>query len=220
VRAARLRAATLLLCAGLAAEALAQGLDPAYRRRLARAPVTEWNAHVAVQGAWTPDGRDAALAIVAADQGALHLEGRWNYEAPGAVAAFVGGNWTAGNDVRVALTPMLGVTGGSLGAIVPALEAAVAWRSFDFYVEAEWVRDLRDREATVFYAWSELGYMPAPGLRTGLVAERSRRFGSIGDVQRGLFLQIEAGPLTLGAFVFSPTDVSTRVTVFKVGASF
>jgi hypothetical protein len=51
---------------------------------------------------------------------------------------------------------------------VPGLEASVAWGRFDFYVEAEYVRDSSERTDSYFYAWSELGFRPVEWLRVGL----------------------------------------------------
>ncbi len=46
-----------------------------------------------------------------------------------------------GKELSWELTPLLGGTWGTMQALVPGLEASVAWRRLDFYGEAEYVRD-------------------------------------------------------------------------------
>ncbi|MCK7501503.1 MAG: hypothetical protein MZW92_74310, partial [Comamonadaceae bacterium] len=53
------------------------------------------------------------------------------------------------------LTPLLGGAWGTTQAFVPGLEASLAWRQIDFYVEAEYVRSRRDAGEDYTYAWSE-----------------------------------------------------------------
>jgi hypothetical protein len=218
-----LRPCTWLACGILLAAALpvsAQGLDAAQRRRLERATGTEWVAAATLQRAFVPGAPDTTLAIASADRGPLHLEARWNYEAIGAGTAFVGTNWRRDGEVALTLVPMLGVAFGNLRGVVPALEASIAWRWLDAYVEVEYVRDVEDRSRSFAYAWSELGVSPGGGWRLGAVAQRSRRYESSREIQRGLFAQLEVGSATLGLFVFEPTDPSRRSTLLMVGVGF
>lgn len=154
------RLACALSLAATCAELAAQGLDTAQRRRLERATGTDWVLGATVQRALVPGEPDTTLGVVAADRGPLHLEGRWNYEAQGAGSLFAGINLRRDGDVALTLVPMLGVAFGTLRGIVPALEASVSWRALDASIEAEYVRDLDDRERSFLYAWSELGVSP------------------------------------------------------------
>jgi hypothetical protein len=214
------RLCVALLSAGTVASAWGQGIDPGQRSRLARAQGAEWVLAGTLQRALVPDEPDTTLGIVTADRGALHLEARWNYEAIDAGTVFVGGNWEVGEDWRVSLTPMLGVAFGSLRGVVPALKASVAWRAFDFYTEAEYVRDSDAKTGSFLYAWSELGFAPADGWRLGFVGQRSRKYDSLPEVQRGVFGQVELGPTTLGLYVFDPTKSSSRLAMLMFGIAF
>ncbi len=87
---------------------------------------------------------------------------------------------------------------------MPAVEASVAWQRFDFYIEAEYVRDQHEQHDSYFYAWSELGFRPVESLRFGLAAQRTRAYGGERDIQRGPFAQLTWRRLTLGGFWFNP----------------
>ena len=67
---------------------------------------------------------------------------------------------------------------GETQAFVPALEASVAWKQFDFYIEAEYVRDSNQRDDSYFYAWSELGVRPVEWLRVGIAGQRTTTYGN------------------------------------------
>jgi len=149
----------------------------------------------------------------------LHLEARYNYESIGARSAFVGWTFSGGDTVAWEVTPLLGGAWGSVHAFVPAVEASLSWRQFDFYVEAEAVRDQREHSDSYFYAWSELGYRPVEWLRVGLVAQRTRAYGGERDIQRGPFAQLTWRRVTLGGFWFNP-GAKDQVFVASLGVAF
>ena len=211
-----LRLAAALAMAAACASATAQGVDIAQRRRVERAQRTDWVLGATLQRAFVPGAPDTTLGIVAADRGALHLEGRWNYEAIDAGTLFAGLNWRRDAAVSVTLVPMLGVAFGSLRGVVPALEASVTWRMLDASIAAEWVRDLDDRSRSFFYAWSELGVSPGGGWRLGAVAQRTRLWETLGEVQRGVFAQVELGPTTWALYVFQRVDAPRRLVLLAL----
>jgi hypothetical protein len=165
------------------------------------------------------NGDNYTSAILAADRGPLHLEARANYESIGARSAFVGWTFAGGETVTWELTPIVGGAWGTTKAFVPGLEASVAWRQVDFYIEAEYVRDRSDRSGSYTYAWSELGVQASEWLRVGLAAQRSRTYGAERDVQRGPFAQVTWGSFTLGGYWFNPGS-SEQVVVTSIGVSF
>ncbi len=214
------RLACALSLAATCAELAAQGLDTAQRRRLERATGTDWVLGATVQRALVPGEPDTTLGVVAADRGPLHLEGRWNYEAQGAGSLFAGINLRRDGDVALTLVPMLGVAFGTLRGIVPALEASVSWRALDASIEAEYVRDLDDRERSFLYAWSELGVSPGGGWRLGLVGQRTRRWTALRDTQRGVFAQLELGRTAWGVYVFEPADAPRRLVLLMLSVGY
>ena len=164
-------------------------------------------------------GENYTSAIAAADRGPLHLEARYNYESIGARSAFIGWNFSGGEEITWELTPLLGGVWGSTHGFVPGLEASLAWRKLDFYVEAEYVRDSGEKADSYFYAWSELGFKPVEWLRVGAAAQRTRAYGGERDLQRGPFAQVTWGPVTIGGYWFNPGS-KDQVFVGSIGATF
>jgi hypothetical protein len=164
-------------------------------------------------------GQNYTSGIATADRGPLHLEARVNYESIGARSAFVGWNFSGGDTVTWELTPLLGGAWGTTQAFVPGLEASLAWRKFDFYVEAEYVRSRGDSVEDYTYAWSELGWRPVQWLRFGLVGQRTNIYGGDRSFQRGPFAQFTWGPVTLGGYWFNPGS-SAQIFMGMISAAF
>jgi hypothetical protein len=164
-------------------------------------------------------GENYTSAIATADRGALHLEARANYESIGARSAFLGWNFSGGKEITWELTPLLGGAWGATQAFVPGLEASAAWGKFDFYVEAEYVRDNKQDDASYAYAWSELGFQPFKWLRIGVAGQRTRAYGGDREFQRGPLAQVTWGPVTIGGYWFNPGS-SDQVFVGMIGVAF
>jgi hypothetical protein len=204
--------ATALASAAVAAE---EGSG----RRAAPVEKPSWEFAVTAYPTNVRGGENYTSAIAVADRGSLHLEARYNYESIGARSAYVGWTFSGGDAVKWEVTPLLGGAWGSVHAFVPAVEASVSWREFDFYVEAEAVRDQRERGDSYNYAWSELGYRPIEWLRFGLAAQRTRAYGGERDIQRGPFAQLTWHRVTLGGFWFNPGS-KDQVFVASLGVAF
>jgi hypothetical protein len=207
----------LMATAARAAEADA-GEDPA-GHQASRPDKPSWEFAVTAYPTVVRGGDNYTSAIAAADRGPLHLEARYNYEAVGARSAFVGWTFSGGESVTWELTPLLGGAWGSLRAFVPGLEASVAWKALDLYVEAEYVRDSAERSGSYFYAWSELGFRPVEWLRVGVAGQRTRAYGGDRDIQLGPFAQLTWGPVTLGGYWFNPGSAD-QIFVGSIGAAF
>jgi hypothetical protein len=195
------------------------GAEEANGRRAASPEKPSWEFALTAYPTDVRGGDNYTSGIGVADRGPLHLEARYNYESIGARSAYVGWTFSGGDTITWELTPLLGGAWGSLQAFVPALEASVSWRQFDFYIEAEAVRDQRVHDESYFYAWSELGYRPAEWLRFGLVAQRTRAYGGERDVQRGPFAQLTWRRVTLGGFWFNPGS-KDQIFVASLGVAF
>jgi hypothetical protein len=216
MRAARLACAVLGAMAGTSA--LGQG-EEAHGRRASPATKPSWEFAVTAYPTVVRGGDNYTSAIMAADRGPLHLEARINYESVGARSAFVGWTFSGGEEFTWEITPLIGGAWGSIHAFVPAVEASLGWRKFDFYVEAEYVRDKQGSDSSYFYAWSELGFKPVEWLRLGAAAQRTRAYGGDRDIQRGPFVQVTWDRFTIGGFWFNPGS-KEQVFVAAIGATF
>ena len=188
-------------------------------RRASPATKPSWEFGITAYPTRVRGGENYTSAIAVADRGPLHLEARYNYESIGARSAFVGWTLSGGDAITWELTPLLGGAWGTTQAFVPGVEASVAWRRLDFYVEAEYVRDNKERTNDYFYAWSELGFRPVEWLRVGLVGQRTRAYGGDRELQRGPFVQLTWRSVTIGAFWFNPGS-KDQVFVGSIGATF
>jgi hypothetical protein len=212
------RAVVALLAVAIGTVAFA-GEDVASGRRAAPATKPSWEFAATVYPTIVRDGDNYTSGIAVADRGPLHLEARVNYESVGARSAFVGWTFSGGDALTWELTPLLGGAWGSIHAFVPGLEASLASGRFDFYIEAEYVRDHGARDSSYLYAWSELGFRPVEWLRAGIAAQRTRSYGGERDIQRGPFAQVTWRSITVGGFWFNPGSAD-QVVVVSIGAAF
>jgi hypothetical protein len=214
-----MKAAATVAAVAAALACTAVGAEEAAGRRAAPPDKPSWEFALTAYPTDVRGGDNYTSGIGVADRGPLHLEARYNYESVGARSAFVGWTFSGGETITWEITPLLGGAWGSLHAFVPAVEASVSWRQFDFYIEAEAVRDQREHDDSCFYAWSELGYRPAEWLRFGLAAQRTRAYGGERDIQRGPFAQLTWNRVTLGGYWFNPGS-KDQVFVASLGVAF
>ncbi len=185
----------------------------------ASAAEAQWRGAVTGSYYAMRDEPDFGVGVATLARGRLHLEGRWNYEAIDAGSAFVGWTFAGGDTVTWEVTPIVGVLFGSGRGVIPGVEASVAWKAFDAYVEAEYVDDRREPGSRYFYAWTEAGWTPVEWLRLGLVGQRTRTVGAGGDVQLGAFAQVTVQRLTLSLYAFGP-DGGARYVIGAVTLTF
>ena len=207
------------LLASLAATT-ARADEPAASGRRASPPTKEpWEFAVTAYPTQVRGGENTTSAIAVADRGPLHLEARYGYEAKDSRSAFAGWTFSGGETLTWELTPLIGGGWGPVKAFIPGFEASLGWGKFDFYVEAEFVRDRNDSAGNYNYAWSELGFKATEWLRIGAVGQRTRLYGGEREFQRGPFAQVTWGKATIGAFWFNPGS-SEQVFVGAIGVAF
>jgi hypothetical protein len=166
-----------------------------------------------------PDGRDYVQPTVTADYGALHLEGRYNYENLDTGSAWVGVGFSGGSDLTWDFTPMLGGVFGATDGIAPGYKGSLNWKQLSLYSEGEYVHDVNNNSDSFFYNWSELTFAPTEGFRFGMVVQRTRAYETDRLLQRGLLVGVTYERVSLTAHVFNP-DESRPVVVLSLGVDF
>jgi hypothetical protein len=209
----------IAVAAAVTATAALAGDGEDSRQGTAPAENPSWEFALTAYPTFVRGGENYTSAIATADRGPLHLEARYNYESVGARSAFVGWTFAGGETITWELTPLVGGAWGTTQAFIPGLEATVAWKQLDFYIEAEYVRDSSDRSGSYFYAWSELGYRPVEWLRVGIAGQRTRIYGGERDFQRGPFAQLTWEHVTLGGYWFNPGS-GDQIVVGLIGVTF
>jgi hypothetical protein len=219
ISSAFLAAATL---AGLdfTATAAAQEAAPASAPPAApEAEETGWEFGVSGALYVLPDEEDFVQPTFEVDRGLFHFETRYNYEDRESTSFFVGANFEFGDEVKLALTPMIGGLVGQTNGIIPALEADLIIGPFEAYGEAEYVFDLGDSSSKYFYMWSELSLWPKEWLRAGVVTQRTRVYQTERDIQRGLLVGFALKKLDGTVYFFNP-GADDYFTVVSLGVSF
>jgi hypothetical protein len=209
----RCRGALILLAvAALAGRATAQTpyAPPPSVQATGREPFT-WSA-----SAYTylvPNQANYLLPILTGDRGALHLEGRYNYEAIDAASTWVGYNLSTGDDLTLDFTAMVGGVFGSTTGVVLGYEGTLSWRKLELYSEGEYLFDVEDPAGNFFYNWSQLSYAPAKWVFFGVVTQRTRVYDTERDLNRGPFLGFAYKTVNLTTFVINPDDEEATVIV-------
>lgn len=151
-----------------------------------------------------PPGSDGrSTAIVYADRGALHLEGRYGYEDLDTGSVFAGWNFETDGAVQLSLTPMIGAVMGQTDGIAPALEVDLGWKRIAWYAEAEYLFDSEDSGDDYFYSWSTLTYALTDSLSVGLVNERTKMVDTGLWSQSGLALELSLASLELSVYTYN-----------------
>jgi hypothetical protein len=179
----------------------------------------EWTFDSSVYTYFLPDEGNYAQPTIATDRGWLHLEARFNYEDLDTGSMWFGYNFSGGETVEWALTPMLGGIFGQTDGVAPGYKGSLSWRQLEFYSEGEYVFDADDSADSFFYNWSEVTFVPAESFRVGLVTQRTRVYETERDIQRGLLVGISYKDLEATTYVFNPDD-SKPVVVLSVAFSF
>ena len=137
------------------------------------------------------------------DRGALHLEGRYNYEAQETGSAWLGANFSFGEKLRLGLTPMVGGVFGQMKGIAPGLTITFEWGPLALWHQSEYVFDLSDSSQNFFYVWSELSVTGPEWFRAGVVLQRTRVFETSTEVQGGPLIGVSFWKLAATLYLFS-----------------
>jgi hypothetical protein len=180
-----------------------------------------WEFNASLYGYFPPDDRHYAQPTVIANHGALHLEGRYNYEAFKTGSAWVGWTFEAGESEKLKLdaTLMAGGIFGDTRGVAPGYEVTLTYRRFELYSEGEYVFDVEDSDNNFFYNWAQLGYSATEWLKVGLASQRTRAYHTGLAVQRGFFVGFAYKSISLNVYVFNlgwetPTVVSSLAVAF------
>lgn len=183
---------------------------PAPDPRTAPVPATNdeaaWQFSAAVSLYDIPDSDDYLQPTFTADRGGLHLEARYNYEAPETASFWVGHNWDGGGQVTWELTAMLGGVVGETFGVAPGARGALAWRKFELSSEAEIVIDAGEAADSFFYSWSELSVTVLDWIRLGAAMQRTRLYESDREVQFGLLAGLTTPTFFLTSYLFNLDD--------------
>src|SRR5262245_45512640 len=181
------------------------------RGQSASAP--SWSFSAAVYTYLLPDESNYAQPTVTAERGALHLEGRFNYESLETGSVWGGYTFGGGETLAWEIKPLLGAVFGETAGVAPGYKASVSWRILEAYSEGEYVFDADELTDSFFYNWSELTLAPVEPLRVGVVTQRTHAYKSDREIQRGLLIGASYRKLDVTTYVFNPDENKPTVVV-------
>ena len=148
-----------------------------------------WSYYASAYAYLLPGNDDDYLQpTFTADRGWLHLEARYNYEAPETGSLWAGYNFSVGEKVTFEATPMLAAVFGATTGVAPGYKATLSWTKLTFYSEGEYLFDTNESADSFFYAWSELSWSVADWCRLGVVGQRTKVYQTDRDIQRGVLV--------------------------------
>jgi len=179
-----------------------------------------WSYYASAYAYLLPGNDDDYLQpTFTADRGWLHLEARYNYEAPETGWLWAGYNFSVGEKVTFEATPMLAAVFGATTGVAPGYRATLSWTKLTFYTEGEYLFDTNESADSFFYAWSELSWSVADWCRLGVVGQRTKVYQTDRDIQRGVLVGFSSERVDFTAYWFNPDERSPTV-VLALGVSF
>jgi hypothetical protein len=178
-----------------------------------------WSFNASAYTYLLPDDTNFVNPNFTADRSWLHLEARYNYEAQKAGSLWVGRNFSFGDKLVLAVTPMVGGVFGDLNGIAPGYNLSLSYWKVELSSQTEYVFDLESRSGNFFYTWSELTVSPVDWFRTGLVVQRTKAYETELDIQRGLLAGFSYKKIEFTAHVFNLGWTDPTV-VLAVGVNF
>jgi hypothetical protein len=151
----------------------------------------------------------------AVDHRWLHLEARYNYEDRQTASTWVGYNFSTGELVTLAITPIVAAVFGATNGVAVGAKGRVTWRWLELYSEGEGVFSFSEKNSSFIYFWSTLAASPFDWLHLGLAAQRTRAYQTTLDIQRGFLLGLSIAHVGFTAYMFNP-DLPTPTYVFAL----
>jgi hypothetical protein len=167
------------------------------------AAANQWSFSLVTSGYLVPHDQSYASPTFTADHRWLHLEARYNYEYQKTGSLWAGYNFSVGDKVVFAFTPMLGAVLGNTTGIAPGLSISLTYKRLELSAQSEYVFNTDDRAASFFYTWDELTYSPTDWFHAGLVAQRTRAYHTDLDVQRGFSVGMTHKKMDFTTYIFN-----------------
>ena len=174
-----------------------------------------WSFYASSYSYIVPDGGSYWQPTVTADRGRLHLEARYNYEALDTGSVWVGCNFSGGERLAWAITPMLAGVFGETSGVAPGYKGSLTWGKLQFSSEGEQVIDTGESPDSFSYTWSELTLTPVEWFRLGLAVQQTYAHDTDSGSQGGPLVGFNYKNVDVSAYVFDLNeDKQTFVIAF------
>ncbi len=165
---------------------------------------------------FVPDDIDYGDPVFTADRKWLHLEARYNYENLHTGSVWAGYNFNWGKDLVLDVTPILGAVFGRTNGIALGCEATLSYKKFEASLSNEFVITPADNGHSFYYAWPEVTYSPTGWLKVGGVAQHTKVYHTVVDVQRGFLVGLNHRTWEITTYIFNPDVTPTVVLEFGI----
>lgn len=207
--------ALMVACLTLAGAATAQPTSPPLPAKVA----PTWSGEVDANLYVFEDEGPLFMPVVSADRGALHLEGRYQYEDRRTVSLWAGRTFEAGTDVHLTVVPMVAAVVGRTNGVAPGYELTIGWKPIELYSESEYVFDASGSDGDFGYTWTELAVRVRSWARLGLSAQRTREHRGARWIDRGVFAAVSKGPVEVSFHWFN-VEAGTRFAILGFSLEF
>jgi hypothetical protein len=135
---------------------------------------------------------------------------RYNYDEPGAVSFNTGKSFSAGNNITITLTPMLGLVFGTYTGANFNFDQEVEWKRLYYSSKIQYTVSFLQEQQDFFYAWLETGYNLSRHFYGGL----SMQYTAPGHhMQKGFYMGFSAGNWSFPVYFFEPFSDRSSVTL-------
>jgi len=198
---------------------LGQGAAPNSAPAKPDANMNPWAFNLTIDGYIIPNDQSYGNPVFTASRNWLHLEARYNSENLRTGSLWAGYNFSAGQQLLLHVTPMIGGVFGRTTGIAPGCEASLTYKKIGLSVSNEYVFDTTHKSENFYDAWLQLTYSPVNWFRTGLVPQRTAAFQTAVDVQRGFLLGVSHKKWEFTTYIFN-AGWTAPTLVFEVGVNF
>jgi hypothetical protein len=177
-----------------------------------------WEFTLITDGYIIPDQQSYVNPNFTADHGWLHLEARYNSEDFRTGSAWIGYNYTAGENLVLNVTPMIGGVFGRTNGVAPGCEASLTYKKVQASISSEYVF-ATEKSSSFYYNWPQVTYSPVNSLQLGFVAQRTKTYHTSVDTQRGFLVGVSHKNVQVTSYIFNIGWTDPTV-VLELGFSF
>jgi len=179
----------------------------------------QWEYTLTVDGYILPDLISYVNPVFSADHNWLHLEARYNDEDLHTASLWVGYNFSAGKNLVLSVTPMIGGVFGRTNGIAPGCEASLTYKKIETSIANEYVFDTTHKSGNFYYSWPQFTYSPWEWFHVGAVAQHTVAYHTPLSVQRGFLVGFSHKEWEFTTYVFDP-ELSHPTVVLELGVGF
>jgi len=162
-----------------------------------------WKLELELNGFFGLDEGAQFAPTASVDRGPLHLEARYNYEDFHTATFFAGWGFRWGGDETfLRAVPLLGGAVGESAGLVPGLEVEAQWWRLSYWLELEYLFDLKHGSSSFFYTWSEVNLELVSFLWVGASWQRFRQAHSERELDVGPMIGAGVGPVSLSLYYY------------------